>query len=91
MQPRFGIRSCQLDPVVKTISLCNRREHSCLSYAKSLPIGNDRVAEESSNAAHECDAKGPLIREIPTKFHPFAAVRLANGNTAIGGMSGTHR
>ena len=36
----------------------------------------------------EYDAKGGLVREIPTKFPPFAAVRLANGNTVVSGQSG---
>ena len=74
--------------VVKTISLHNQPGHSCLRYARGLPNGNYLVAEESSNAVREYNAKGGLVREIPTKFPPFAAMRLANGNTVISGKSG---
>jgi len=74
--------------VVKTIRLRNQAGHSCLRYARGLPNGNYLVAEESSNTVREYDAQGRMVREIPTQFPPFAAVRLANGNTVISGKSG---
>ena len=74
--------------VVKTIRLRNQPGHSCLRYARGLPNGNFIVAEDSSNTVREYDAQGALVREIPTQFPPFAAVRLANGNTVISGKSG---
>ncbi len=77
-----------LGSIVKTIILRNKPGHSCLRYARGLPNGNFLVAEESSNAVREYDAEGALVREIVTGFPPFAAVRLANGNTVISGQSG---
>ena len=77
-----------LGSVVKTIILRNKPGHSCLRYARGLPNGNFLVAEESSHTVREYDADGGLIREIVTEFPPFAAVRLANGNTVISGQSG---
>ena len=74
--------------IVKAISLRNQSGHSCLRYARELPNGNYLAAEESANTVREYDAKGGLVREIPTKFPPFAAVRLANGNTVVSGQSG---
>ena len=77
-----------LGAVVKTISLRNQPGHSCLRYARGLPNGNYLVAEESATAVREYDATGTLVREIRTKFPPFSAVRLANGNTVISGKLG---
>lgn len=77
-----------LGSVVKTIILRNKPGHSCLRYARVLPNGNFLVAEESSHTVCEYDAEGALVREILTEFLPFAAVRLANGNTVISGQFG---
>ena len=77
-----------LGSVVKTIILRNKPGHSCLRYARVLPNGNFLVAEESSHTVCEYDAEGALVREIVTEFLPFAAVRLANGNTLISGQFG---
>jgi len=73
--------------VVKTITLKNKPGHSCIRYARGLANGNFLVAEESSNTVREYGADGGLVREITLEFRPFAAVRLANGNTVITGKS----
>ena len=74
--------------IVKAIILRNQPGHACLRYARGLSNGNFLVAEESSHTVREYAADGGLIREIVTEFPPFAAVRLANGNTIISGQSG---
>ena len=77
-----------LGTVVQAIVLRNQPGHSCLRYARGLPNGNFLVAEESAHAVREYSGEGALVREIATEFPPFAAVRLADGNTVISGQTG---
>ena len=73
--------------VVKEIKVRNAPGHSCMRYARALANGNFLVAEESARAVREYDGTGALVREIVKDYPPFAAVRLANGNTVISGRT----
>lgn len=73
--------------VVKEIKVRNVPGHSCMRYARALANGNFLVAEESARAVREYDGTGALVREMVMDYPPFAAVRLANGNTVISGRT----
>ena len=73
--------------VVKEIKVWNTPGHSCMRYARALANGNFLVAEESARAVREYNGDGSVAREIVVDYPPFAAVRLANGNTVISGRT----
>ena len=71
--------------VVREITLKNAPGHSCLRNARQIANGNFLVAEESAQAAREYSPGGAFLREFPTSFPVYSALRRPNGNTLICG------
>ena len=75
--------------VVKSITIKNAAAgHSSMRNVRELPDGHFLVAEENARAAREYDADGRLVREFPTPFPTYSAIRLPSGHTVTCGRTG---
>ena len=75
--------------VVNEIPVKMRQPHKhSLTMARQLENGNFLVVEEQLGLVREYLPTGKLAWEMTPPFRPFAAVRVANGNTYISGKDG---
>ena len=60
---------------------------NCLRNARQIEEGRFLVAEEGSRAVRVYAPDGAMLREIRTRFCPYPAVLLANGNILACGQT----
>jgi hypothetical protein len=75
--------------LVRSIEIKNSKAgHGSMRNVRELENGNLLVAEENAKAAREYSKEGVLLREFPTPYPTFSAIRLPSGHTVTSGRTG---